>query len=257
MNDKSDAAIITSRKSGLHDPFHDLMIYIKGGSFDMGDTFGDGYLWETPVHRVTVPDFFLCKFEVTQAQWAYITGDNPSSHRGDDQLPVEQVSWLDIQAFIKNLNAISGRAYRLPTEAEWEYAAREGGKKIRFGNGSDIADPKDINFNGSEERKQPYSVVGEHRKKTMRVGSFAPNALGLYDISGNVWELCEDVWHEDYTGAPADGSAWLSEGEPSRHVGRGGSWNLNSEFCRAAARSRTYYAYGNHFIGFRLALSFA
>lgn len=241
-------------KHAIADPFESLMLTIKGGTFDMGDVMGEGYLWESPVHHVAIPDFLLCKYVVSQRQWMLIMGSNPSSHTGDDNLPVEQVSWDDIQMFIRRLNALTGRLYRLPSESEWEYAAREGGKNLRFGNGKNIADPEDMNFNCSKEKKQPYSIVGDYRRETVPVGSFAPNVLGLYNMSGNVWELCEDVWHDDYTDAPADGSPWLSGGDPTRRVGRGGSWNLNSEFCRVSARSRTYHEYGNHFIGFRLAL---
>lgn len=253
MKNANTEGLEPKAKHHAADPFDGLMVPVEGGVFDMGDAFHEGYLWEGPLHRVAVPDFLLCKFTVTQARWADIMGDNPSAHTGNGDLPVEQVSWDDIQLFIRTLNALTGRKYRLPSEAEWEYAAREGGKKVRFGNGQDIARPDEINFNCSKEKKQPYSVAGEHLKKTVPAGSFAPNALGLYDMSGNVWELCADVWHEDYTGAPADGSAWLAGGDPTRHVGRGGSWNLNADFCRATARSRTYHAYGNHFIGFRLA----
>lgn len=251
--DHSASYIKTIANPASADPFADTMIGIKGGVFDMGDAFGEGFGWEKPVHAVTVQDFLLCKYPVTQEQWELVMGKNPAHFKGGGNLPVEQVSWNDVQEFIKRLNDMTGLRYRLPSEAEWEYAAREGGKKTRFGNGKNIADPNEMNFNCSEDKKQPYSIVGEHRKKTTPVGSFVPNALGLCDMSGNVWELCEDVWHDSYKDAPTDGSAWLADGDPSRHVGRGGSWNLNSEFCRAAARSRTLAQYSNHFIGFRLA----
>lgn len=241
------------------DPFQDLMIPIKGGTFVMGDTFGDGGSWEKPVHKVTVPDFHLCKYPVTQRQWKAIMGDDPSHFKGDD-LPVENVSWDNVQKFIQKLNEQTGKNYRLPTEAEWEYAAREGGKKVRFGNGKDIADPKEINFNGTKDYKKPYSVEGEYRGKTTPafvptagkpVSQFKPNALGLHDMSGNVWEWCQDVWHENYNGAPEDGSAW-EKGDNSFRVLRGGSWSIDPEICRVANRRGNNPNYRNKVIGFRV-----
>jgi formylglycine-generating enzyme required for sulfatase activity len=217
-----------------NDPFHDLMVPIKGGTFNMGDTFGDGDSRELPVHPVTVPDFLLCKYPVTQAQWRRVMGTDPSKFKGDN-LPVEQVSWDDAQAFIQKLNERTGLKYRLPTEAEWEYAAREAGKKVRFGNGKDIADPEEINFDGSAAYKQSYSKTGKCRQQTTPVGQFPPNALGLCDMSGNVWEWCEDRWHPDYLDAPDDGSAWISGAENAR-VCRGGSWFDDPRLARAAAR---------------------
>ena len=218
----------------------------------MGDTFGDGDASEKPIHKVTVPDFHLCKYPVTQAQWKKIMGDNPAHFKGDD-LPVEQVSWDHAQAFLKKLNAKTGQEYRLPSEAEWEYAAREGGKKVRFGNGKDIADPKEMNFDGTKEYKEPYSAIGEYREKTTPVSQFKPNALGLHDMSGNVWEWCQDVWHEDYKGAPNDGTAWEQGGDSTRRVVRGGSWLNIPLDCRAAFRSRFDTDFRGIVSGFRLA----
>ncbi len=244
------------------DPFADLMIPIKRGSFDMGDTFNEGQSWERPIHRVTVKDFHLCKYLVTQAQWQAIMGDNPSYFKGDENLPVEQVSWDDVQAFIKKLNDKTGKKYRLPSEAEWEYAARAtplpsgggvGGGASRFGNGKDRADPKKINFDGRKENKKDYSEVGEYRAKTTIVNTFAPNALGLYDMSGNVWEWCQDVWHDSYKSAPDDGSPWEQGGDSSLRVVRGGSWFYYPNFCRAAYRNRNLTDNRNFDIGFRLA----
>jgi formylglycine-generating enzyme required for sulfatase activity len=242
------------------DPFHDSMVLVKGGTFDMGDTFGDGDSSELPVHEVSVPDFYMGKYPVTQAQWKAVMeaspdpskgGENPSRFKGDD-LPVENVSWDDAQAFLQKLNEKTGKKYRLPSEAEWEYAAREGGKKVRFGNGKDIADPKEMNFDASKEYKQPYSVVGEYRKKTTPVGQFPPNALGLHDLSGNVWEWCEDVWHDHYKGAPTDGSAWVKGGDASKRVIRGGAWYNNPTLSRVANRYRYYPFYRNNNVGFRV-----
>lgn len=234
------------------DPFHGLMIHIKGGTFEMGDVFGEGLESEKPVHNVTVRDFYLCKYPVTQGQWQAIMGKNPSYFKGNEMLPVENVSWDDAQAFIKKLNEKTGLNYRLPSEAEWEYAAREGGKKVRFGNGKDIADPTEMNFNASEQYKQPYSRVGEYCQKTTPVDHFPPNALGLHDMSGNVWEWCEDRWHDNYQGAPADGSAWIT-GDNDRRVCRGGSWDFNPEYCRSAYRGWSWAVSRYDYLGFRLA----
>ncbi len=241
------------KKREATDPFHDLMIPIKGGSFDMGDTFGDGDAPEKPVHKVTLHDFHLCKYPVTQAQWKAIMGNNPSNFKGDD-LPVETVSWDDAQDFIKELNEKTGKKYRLPSEVEWEYTAREGGKKVRFGNGKDIADPKEMNFNGKKDYKMYYSVEGEYRVKTTPVSQFKPNALGLYDMSGNVWEWCQDVWHEDYNGAPDDGSAWVQGGDSSCRVVRGGSWINYPYLCCASCRARYDAEDQDYRFGLRLAL---
>lgn len=242
----------TAQQAKEADPFQDLMIHIKGGTFEMGDTFGGGGASEKTVHKVTVKDFNLCKYPVTQAQWKKIMGENPSHFKGDD-LPVEHVSWDDVQAFLKKLNAQTGQKYRLPSEAEWEYAARECGKKVRFGNGKDHADPKEINFIGNKDYKQPYSEVDEYRRKTTPVGQFNPNALGLHDMSGNVWEWCQDVWHEDYKGAPNDGLAWEVGGDSMRRVVRGGSWFNNPSNCRAAFRGRVLSDSRFGLSGFRLA----
>lgn len=233
-----------------NDPFHDLMVPIKGGTFLMGDTFGDGGPEELPVHPVTVPDFLLCKYPVTQAQWLRVMGTDPSHFKGDN-LPVEKVSWDDVQAFIKKLNQLTGLKYRLPTEAEWEYAAREGGKKVRFGNGKDIADPEKINLNGTSKYRKPYLKTGKYRQQTTPVGQFPPNSLGLYDMSGNVEEWCEDMWHPDYWGAPDDGSAWV-KGDGLR-LARGGHWASFSQLCRVSYRHVRSPSERNSGSGFRLA----
>jgi len=242
-----------ARDAKAADPFQDLMIHIKGGTFEMGDTFGDGESNEKPIHLVNIPDFQLCKYPVTQAQWKKIMGDNPAHFKGDE-LPVEQVSWDDAQAFLKKLNAQTGQKYRLPSEAEWEYAAREGGKKVRFGNGKEFADPKDINFNASEKYKKIYSVVGEFRNKTTPVNQFTPNDLGLYDMSGNVWEWCGD-WYDEKYYSKSDGVIVNPSGPSSEEfrVLRGGSWLDYPSLCRAADHdwNLPYFRYNN--IGFRVA----
>lgn len=176
-----------------------------------------------PQHEVTFREgFYMGRYEVTQAQWKSIIGKNPSHFKNCDQCPVEKVSWNDAQVFIRKLNARSdGFQYRLPSEAEWEYACRAGATTaFAFG---DSLSADQANFN---EGNLPLGGISKKtfRQKTMPVGSFQPNAWGLYDMHGNVWEWCEDVWHENYNGAPIDGTAWISGAESRFRVVRGGSW---------------------------------
>jgi len=171
--------------------------------------------------------------------------------------PLIHVSWEDATAYAEWLAKKNGELYRLPIEAEWEFAARERGKHIRFGNGKMIADPAEMNFNADERWKTHYSVVGEYRKKTTPVRQFSPNALGLYDMSGNVWEWCRD-WYapEYYKECKAKGVVDnpLGPSKGSYRVYRGGSWYSNPRDCRAARRGGRP-AYRDHYVGFRLAHS--
>ena len=217
------------------DPFHENMIFIPGGTFNMGDVFNEGSEDEKPVHRVVVEDFYLSKIPVTQKQWNLVMNVNPSYFSGEDDHPVESISWLDAKDFIRRLNLVTGKNYRLPTEVEWEFAARECGKEIRFGNGKDTANPNEINFNGDEKYQKMYSVAGINRHKTTKVGFFSPNQLGLHDMSGNVWEWCEDTWHDSYEGAPVISTAWI-DGDPKYRVARGGAWDLEAYHNRTSAR---------------------
>ncbi|MCB0577220.1 MAG: formylglycine-generating enzyme family protein, partial [Saprospiraceae bacterium] len=165
---------------------------VKGGTFTMGCTKEqkDCEKNEKPAHEVTLSDFYIGKYEVTQRQWNYVMGKNPSRFKNCDDCPVEKVSWDDVQDFLKRLNAglpADQQPYRLPTEAEWEYAAREGGKAVLFGNGKNIIDPNEINFYATPSLKTSYSIAGTFRQKSVPVGSLnSPNALGLHDMSGNV-----------------------------------------------------------------------
>ena len=181
------------------------MVYVKGGCYQMGDTFGDGSKDEKPVHEVCVSDFLMGKHEVTQGQWKKIMGHNPSHYYdcGDD-CPVENVSWNDVQEFIAKLNSLTGKKYRLPTEAEWEYAARSGGKQEKYSGGNDFDDVAWV-------------------KQTRSVGQKQANGLGLYDMSGNVWEWCSDWYASDYyRKSPRENPSGPSSG--SRRVSRGGSY---------------------------------
>jgi formylglycine-generating enzyme required for sulfatase activity len=217
------------------------MVYVPGGEFLMGvpDGEAESYDDEKPQHRVTVPEFCLGKFAVTQAQYAAIAGENPSRFKGE-QRPVERVSWHDAVAFCKALADRTGRHYRLPSEAEWECACRAG-TSTPFAFGPTIT-PDLAHYGGD---------LGQ----TAEVGQFPPNGLGLYDLHGNVWEWCADGWHDTYDGAPSDGTAWTEGGNQDRRVIRGGAWYLTPRNCRSAYRFNDTPVNRNYFIGFRVVCS--
>ncbi len=222
------------------------MVYVKGGCYQMGDTFGDGNSDEKPVHEVCPDDFYIGKYEVTQGQWKAIMGNNPSYFKDcGDNCPVEQVSWNDAQEFIRKLNqrtknnpqAPFGKGeFRLPTEAEWEYAARSGGKSEKYSGGNDIDSVAWYNSNSGS--------------KTHPVGQKKPNGLGLYDMSGNVWEWVND-WYGSYSSGSQNNPKGLSSG-PGR-VARGGSWLYSARFVRASSRNFFTPDFRGYFLGFRLA----
>jgi formylglycine-generating enzyme required for sulfatase activity len=229
------------------------MAYIPAGTFMMGSPASEAQRSsdEGPQHQVTIREgFYMGRYEVTQAQWQEVMGTNPSYFKDcGGNCPVENVSWNDAQEFIRRLNARGdGYSYRLPSEAEWEYACRAG-TTTAFAFGDSLSSDQ-ANFDGN----YPYggAAKGVYRQKTTPVGSFQPNAWGLYDMHGNVWEWVEDWYHESYNGAPSDGSAWESGGEQKYRVLRGGSWFINGFILRSAFRnwyspvSRLYY------IGFRV-----
>lgn len=221
----------------------------------MGETFADPKSHGMLAHEACVNDFWLGIYEVTQREWTQVITRtaNPSAFQDGPRYPVESVSWLDAQDFIKELNLRSGRQYRLPTEAEWEYAARGGGKNIRFGTGKNTIGPDEANFDAEEKHKASYSRSGEYRKSTLEVGSFAPNSLGLYDMSGNVWEWCSDWYGENYyTSATRDNPKGPTSG--SHRVFRGGSWYCSPGHVRAAFRDGGLPDLRAAHLGLRLAL---
>ena len=273
--------------------FDNEMVLIPSGTFEMGDVFGESDSDEKLVHTVTVNSFYLSKYEITFSEFdafCEATGRKKPSDNdwGRGLRPAIYISWYDVVEFcnwrseqeglrpcykinktwkdpdntsrLDNLKWLvecdfSANGYRLPTEAEWEYAAREGGCKVRFGNGKGIADPNEINFDGNKSYKQSYSVVGVYRGKTVPVGSFSPNRLGLYDMSGNVEEWCWD-WYDGnyYQNSPKVNPRGPSTG--SNRVLRGGSWNDSPLFCQLMLRIWTDpdNRYFNHY-GFRCAQS--
>jgi formylglycine-generating enzyme required for sulfatase activity len=208
------------------------MVALLGGKFQMGSDVRNS---EVPVHTVTVPPFYMGKFAVTQAQYQTVMGHNPSSFRGKHR-PVEQVAWEDAIAFCQRLSERTGKAYRLPSEAEWEYACRAGSATpYYFG---EMITTQVVNCNSGQ---------------TTDVGSFPPNLFGLYDMHGNVSEWCQDHWHRDYVGSPADGSVWASRRNNQFYVCRGGSWCDLVEGCRSAFRFKIRRDNREHHIGFRVA----
>ncbi|BAZ12918.1 hypothetical protein NIES4071_47520 [Calothrix sp. NIES-4071] len=230
------------------------MVEIPGGTFTMGspqDKAGRNNS-ESPQRQVTVPCFFMGRYEVTQRQYKTIMGNNPSRFKENGaNRPVETVSWNNAVEFCKRLSQKTKRTYRLPSEAEWEYACRAG-TTTPFHFGATITTEL-ANYNGEFE---PYASApkGQFQRQTLPVGSFTANAFGLHDMHGNVWEWCEDVWNNSYKGAPTDRSAWIKdENDELRYrVLRGGSWYFLPHNCRSAYRLRLNPSNGNNFSGFRV-----
>lgn len=210
------------------------MIEIPGGEFRMGspEEGTDGYRDEMPQHIVTIQPFKMGKYPVTQGWWQEVMGNNPSYFRGEDR-PVENVTWMSAIKFCERLSEAMGRHYKLPSEAKWEYACRAG-TTTSFALGETITSDI-VNYHGEFLHK----IKGKHRGETVSAGSLGvANAFGLYDMHGNVWEWCGDVWHSNYKGAPTDGSSWVEEGETKSRVIRGGSWLSSEADCRSAFRCK-------------------
>ncbi len=217
------------------------MIPVEGGTFTMGATpeqGGDTYDREETAHRVTLNGYAIGKHEVTQALWQAVMGGNPSYFKGDN-LPVECVSWNDCQEFINKLNSITGRNFRLPTEAEWEFAAR-GGKKS-----------KGYKYSGSNNLDEVAWYNENSGDQTHPVGMKKPNELGIYDMSGNVYEWCAD-WYGDYSSSPSTNPTGPISGHD--RVFRGGGWNDDAWFCRVSNRYATLPGFWYYSLGIRLAL---
>jgi formylglycine-generating enzyme required for sulfatase activity len=238
------------------------MVALPAGQFMMGQTEAEKaelirqvgeqdykkyFARELPRHSVTLAAFSMGKYPVTQAQYQAIMGNNPSKFKGNSR-PVEKVSWYEAMEFCDRLSKKLDQPYTLPSEAQWEYACRSGTTTpFHFGETitTDLA-----NYDGR------YTFAsgpkGVYREETTDVGSFLPNGFGFYDMHGNVWEWCLDHWHDNYERAPTDGSAWVTGGDSSRRMLRGGSWFYNPRLCRCAYRGTVNLVSGSFSIGFRV-----
>jgi formylglycine-generating enzyme required for sulfatase activity len=251
------------------------MMLIPSGTFQMGQTDAEKtelihlmgiddyqkyYVNELPRHEVTVQPFFLGKYAVTQSQWRAVAAykpidkelnSDPSEFKGDNR-PVEQVSWDDATEFCRRLSTKTGRKYRLPSEAAWEYACRAGTiTPFHFG---ETVDDSLANY-CAKDQVYGRGILGQYRQETTEVGQFAPNQFGLYDMHGNVLEWCEDNWHNSYEGAPNDCSAWVDSDQTYKYkyrLLRGGSWDITPRNCRSANRYKNSRYYTVNDVGFRV-----
>lgn len=224
-------------------PLEKRIIFVKGGCFQMGNIFGDGGGNEQPAHEVCVDDFYMGKYEVTQKEWTEVMGNNPSYFKNcGDNCPVENVSWNDVQEYINKLNSKTGKNYRLPTEAEWEYAARSGGKNEKYAGGNYINSVAWYSNNSGD--------------KTHPVGQKQPNGLGIYDMSGNVREWVQD-WYKNnyYKNSPRNNPRGPDSGQA--RVLRGGSWQDIPQLLRASSSWSllAHPATWSKDFGFRLSVS--
>jgi formylglycine-generating enzyme required for sulfatase activity len=218
------------------------LVFVPGGCFEMGDTFGDGFENEQQVHEVRLDSFSIGKYPVTQGPWQMVMGCNPSRFKFGENHPVESVSWNDVQDFIAKLNTLTGKNYRLPTEAEWEYAARSGGKKEKWAGTSD------------ERKLEEYAWCDANSGGTTHtVGMKKPNGLGIYDMSGNVWEWCSDWYDEGYYRHSALANPPVAASGSDR-VLRGGGWDNIPWNLRTANRYNLSPDIAGSYLGFRLVL---
>ncbi|NOY72743.1 MAG: formylglycine-generating enzyme family protein [Gammaproteobacteria bacterium] len=215
------------------------MAIIPAGRFTMGGR--DGSANERPQRQVKLGAFYLGKTEVTQAQWVAVMGSNPSLYKHPKR-PVDQVTWIQVQEFIQRLNEHEETTkYRLPTEAEWEYAARSG---------------TTTSYSFPKNELAKFAWYGHSGNVGTRpVGQRQRNAWGLADMHGNVWEWVEDCWHDNYTDAPSDGRAWTEQADCASRVLRGGAWNSESQYVRSATRGSYVADMNDAGNGFRLARS--
>lgn len=224
------------------DPLSFRMIKVEGGEFWMGSEDEED-LRSEPVHQVELPTFWMGEFPVTQTLWQAVLGENPAYFPGLNR-PVESVSWFDItNRFLPALNKLCKFNYRLPSESEWEYASKGGQNQSSF------------LYAGSNRLKDVGWYNENSHNETKEVGLKLPNALGLFDMSGNVWEWCEDHWHNDYKGAPKNGSAWIEEGTNLHRVIRSSAWISLSIHSHLSDRDSNPPGIAFNYLGFRLVSS--
>lgn len=235
---RSAPSTMTDKLTGME------LVLVKGGCYQMGDTVGDGERDEKPAHEVCVNDFYLGRYEVTQKQWQEVMGDNPSQFKecGPD-CPVDFVSWNMVQKFIEKLNSMGKSRYRLPTEAEWEFAARSGGKADMWAGTSD------------EALLGEYAWFGQNSERaTHKVGQKKPNSLGLYDMTGNVREWCQDLYDESYYAMGVKDNPPGGTNQSERRVLRGGDWEREAKNIRNSTRNGNAQDLQTALYGFRLLL---
>lgn len=235
------------------------MVSVPSGDFMIGSPNDDGDSDEKPQQQLTLTPFYIGKFPVTQAQWKAVAllseikiflNPNPSRFEGVNR-PVENISWYEAMEFCARVSLKTGKNYRLPSEAQWEYACR--GKTLTDFHFGETITKELANYNASSNYAE--AAKGIYRCQTTDVGSFKPNAFGLYDFHGNVWEWCADFWHSNYNGMPGDGRVWHDRGDESLRLLRGGSWNDHPPNCRSACRLRYQPDCRASIVGFRVALS--
>ena len=258
-----------------HCPDTPDMASFRGGRYSMGDSIGNGQPYERPVHEVTVAPFAIGRYEVTRGEYQACVDAGgcsepsltPAASEAGERHPVVGVSWTQAKAYVAWLKLRTGRAYRLPSEAEWEYAARAGataGYTWNWGQVDTVTCAHANALDQSARARHPelYWAIScnDSFAQTAPVGSFPPNAWGVHDMQGNVWEWVEDCWHPDFTGAPGDGRAWLepgSNGSCAKRVNRGGGWGNGSASLRLSNRDADPLGNFSDGLGFRVALSLA
>jgi formylglycine-generating enzyme required for sulfatase activity len=227
------------------------MVLIPAGMFGMGTPGLSEFTEEHPHHMARVPSFLMSKYPVTQEQWKVVMGWEPPYRSKGPKHPADRISWKNAIEFCKRLSKKTGYDYRLPSEAEWEYTCRAGtSTPFHYGDTltTDLA-----NYVGDHTYQS--GPKGVYRHGSTDVGSFPPNAFGLYDMHGNVWEWCADNWHDNYVGAPTNGSAWENGNKSTDRVMRGGSWHEPPINCRSATRLKMNENESDDFFGFRVALT--
>ncbi len=242
------------------------LVLLPGGNFRMGDSLGNGLAYERPAHPVRIAPFALGRHEVTFAQWQACVDAGgcrsfvPSAEVKGADRPVVQVSWDEVQDYVAWLSARTRRSYRLPSEAEWEYAVRANKPdQFTWGNvGTEVCSNANA-FDQSGHRAQPQWTWQEECEDgyatTAPVGSFPPNAWGFHDMLGNVWEWVQDCWHADYEGAPDSGSPWMEGGDCGKRVNRGGGWGNNPRALRVSSRDADPRDARSTGLGFRVAFT--
>jgi formylglycine-generating enzyme len=236
-------------------PFSFTMRHVEGGTFDMGSNDKNAHIYEQYIHPVSLHDYWMGELTVTQALWAFVMKDTDMaipSHFEGDNYPVESVSWEEItKMFLPKLNKMTesfrpkDSLYRLPTESEWEYAVKGGKYQHVFA----------FKYAGSNKLNEIGWYAGNSNDEIQSVGLKTQNVLGLYDMNGNVWEWCQDQWHESYENAPNDGSAWVDKSEDSYRVYRGGSFLTRADCCHSTYRRTNTPTFRYYDIGFRLVLA--